>query len=159
LRQNGDWKGVKPAKESSDESEDNRCSSHYVVYCLFLRAAVVFVYPYAYLNGLILKKLDIFLIYLMFYFTQKNKIIYSLREKNQKYLPFNFFMPYMMSRPIDVSAFQQAIHCEDMTERIKRMGCRCYLIGRPDALFHSIAELNIFTHPALILYEVLSGAV
>jgi hypothetical protein len=49
-------------KESSDESEDNRCSSHCVVYCFFLRTAVVFVYPSAYIIVLILKKIDVFLI-------------------------------------------------------------------------------------------------
>ena len=80
-------KGVNPVKESSDESEDDRCSSHCVVYCLFIRTAVVFVCSYAYLNGLILKKIDVFLISDLFdllFCAKKNKIIYSLHEKNKK---------------------------------------------------------------------------
>ena len=86
LEANGGRKGVKPGKEPSDESEDNRCSSHCVVYCVFLRTAVVFVYPPAYLNGLILKKIDVFLIsdfFDLLFYAQKIQIIYSLREKNK----------------------------------------------------------------------------
>jgi hypothetical protein len=64
---------METGKESKDESEDNRRSSHCVVYCFFLRTAVVFVCPCAYLNGLILKKMDVFLIsdFLIYYFMPK----------------------------------------------------------------------------------------
>jgi hypothetical protein len=78
---------METGKESSDEAEDNRCSSHCVVYCLFLRTAVVFVYSPAYLIGLILKKLDVFLIYLIYYLTPPKKSIIRCEKKIKNTFP------------------------------------------------------------------------